>query len=116
MNSRGARGSLQNLWTEAGVHVRDVHRNLVDEPPAAMPVAPRVAAAPGPGAPGRRATMKASDFKVSAQAVDSFTVANGRKGCARPIRESQTGKISRQASAALHEATLVVVHRVPIPG
>jgi competence protein ComEC len=55
--------------------------NLLDEPSAAMPVAPRAAPQPGPGAPPAPVhNGTAYWIKVSAQADGSFTVTNGRNG------------------------------------
>ena len=55
--------------------------NLLDEPSAAMPVAPMSPPQPGPGAPAApRHDGPAYWIKVSAQADGSFTVTNGRNG------------------------------------
>jgi beta-lactamase superfamily II metal-dependent hydrolase len=53
--------------------------NLLDEPPAAMPVAPMTPPPPGPGAPPPPVhNGTAYRIKVAAQADGSFTVTNGR--------------------------------------
>jgi hypothetical protein len=53
--------------------------NLVDEPAAAMPVAPIAAPPPGPGAPPPPAhNGQAYWLKVSAQTDGTFTVTNSR--------------------------------------
>ena len=55
--------------------------NLLDEPSAAMPVAPMSPPQPGPGAPAApRHDGPAYWIKVSAQADGSFTVTNARNG------------------------------------
>jgi len=55
--------------------------NLLDEPLAAMPVAPISAPQPGPNAPAAPVHNGAAYWiKVSAQADGSFTVTNGRNG------------------------------------
>jgi competence protein ComEC len=55
--------------------------NTIDEPPAAMAVAPMAAPAPGPGAPPAPVhNGKAYWIKLSAQADGSFTVTNTRNG------------------------------------
>jgi competence protein ComEC len=55
--------------------------NLLDEPPAAMPVAPMAPPQPGPGAPPPPVhNGTAYRIKVVAQADGSFTVTNGRNG------------------------------------
>jgi hypothetical protein len=55
--------------------------NLLDEPLAAMPVAPISAPPPGPQAPPAPVhNGTAYWIKVSAQADGSFTVTNGRNG------------------------------------
>jgi competence protein ComEC len=63
--------------------------NLLDEPSAAMPVAPRAAPQPGPGAPPAPVhNGTAYWIKVSAQADGSFTVTNGRNGFTKTYRAS----------------------------
>jgi hypothetical protein len=53
--------------------------NLLDEPSAAMPIAPISAPAPGPGAPPPPVhNGQAYWIKVSAHDDGSFTVTNGR--------------------------------------
>jgi hypothetical protein len=55
--------------------------NMIDEPPATMPIAAVPAPAPGPNAPPAPAhNGKAYWIKVSAQANGSFTVTNTRNG------------------------------------
>jgi competence protein ComEC len=55
--------------------------NLIDNQPAAMPLAPATAPAPGPGAPPPPAHEgKAYWFKVSARTDGTFTVTNTRNG------------------------------------
>jgi competence protein ComEC len=55
--------------------------NTVDDPPAAMPIAPVPAPQPGPGAPPAPVhNGKAYWIKVSAQADGTFTVTNARNG------------------------------------
>ena len=57
--------------------------NLLDEPSAAMPVAPMAAPAPGPGttpAPAPTHNGTAHWFKVSAREDGSFSVTNARNG------------------------------------
>jgi competence protein ComEC len=61
--------------------------NLLDEPSAAMPVAPIAPPPPGPGAPAPpRHDGPAYWIKVSAQADGSFTVVNGRNGFSKAYR------------------------------
>src|SRR5437870_2575190 len=61
--------------------------NLLDEPSAAMPVAPIAAPAPGPNAPPAPVhNGTAFWIKVSAQADGSFTVTNGRNGFSKTYR------------------------------
>ena len=63
--------------------------NLLDEPSAAMPVAPMAPPQPGPGAaPAPLHNGTAYWIKVSAQADGSFTVANGRNGFSKTYRSS----------------------------
>jgi hypothetical protein len=55
--------------------------NTVDDQPAAMPIAPIAAPAPGPGAPPPPAHNGAAYWiKVSANKDGSFTVVNARNG------------------------------------
>jgi hypothetical protein len=55
--------------------------NLLDDPPAAMPVAPMSPPQPGPGAPPAPVhNGPAYWIKVSAQTDGSFTVTNARNG------------------------------------
>jgi beta-lactamase superfamily II metal-dependent hydrolase len=61
--------------------------NLLDEPLAAMPVAPISAPAPGPGSPPPPAHNGAAYWiKVSAQADGSFTVTNARNGFSKTYK------------------------------
>jgi beta-lactamase superfamily II metal-dependent hydrolase len=61
--------------------------NLLDEPFAAMPVAPIAAPQPGPGAPPAPVhNGTAYWIKVSAQADGSFTMTNGRNGFSKMYR------------------------------
>jgi beta-lactamase superfamily II metal-dependent hydrolase len=61
--------------------------NLLDEPSAAMPVAPIAAPAPGPNAPPAPVhNGTAFWIKVSAQADGTFTVTNGRNGFSKTYR------------------------------
>jgi competence protein ComEC len=63
--------------------------NLLDEPSAAMPVAPIPAPQPGPGAPPPPLhNGTAYWIKVSAQADGSFTVTNGRNGFSKTYKAS----------------------------
>jgi hypothetical protein len=58
--------------------------NLLDEPPAAMPVAPIAAPPPGPDAPPPPAhNGPAHWIKVTAQTDGTFTVTNTRNGFAK---------------------------------
>jgi hypothetical protein len=55
--------------------------NMIDEPPASMPIAAVPAPAPGPNAPPAPVhNGKAYWIKVSAQPNGSFTVTNTRNG------------------------------------
>jgi beta-lactamase superfamily II metal-dependent hydrolase len=61
--------------------------NLLDEPPATMPVAPMAPAQPGPGAPPAPLHNGAAyRIKVAAQADGSFTVTNGRNGFSKTYK------------------------------
>lgn len=61
--------------------------NTLDDPPAAIPVAPIPAPQPGPGAPPPPAhNGKAYWIKVSAQQDGSFTVTNTRNGFSKQYR------------------------------
>lgn len=61
--------------------------NTLDDPPAALPVAPIPAPQPGPGAPPPPAhNGKAYWIKVSAQQDGSFTVTNTRNGFSKQYR------------------------------
>jgi beta-lactamase superfamily II metal-dependent hydrolase len=61
--------------------------NVLDEPSAAMPVAPIPAPQPGPGAPPAPLhNGTAYWIKVSAQADGSFTVKNGRNGFSKTYK------------------------------
>ena len=63
--------------------------NVLDEPSAAMPVAPIPAPQPGPGAPPAPLhNGTAYWIKVSAQADGSFTVTNGRNGFSKTYKSS----------------------------
>ena len=65
--------------------------NTVDEPQAAMPIAPTAAPAPGPGAaPPPVHTGQAYGLKVSASRDGSFTVTNARNGFSK--RYAPAGK------------------------
>ena len=64
--------------------------NLLDEPSAAMPVAPMSPPQPGPGAPPAPVhNGTAYWIKVSAQADGSFTVTNGRNGFSKTYKASR---------------------------
>jgi competence protein ComEC len=66
--------------------------NLVDEPSAAMPVAPIAAPPPGPGTPPPPAhNGPAHWIKVSAQADGTFTVTNTRNGFSKTYAARKTG-------------------------
>jgi hypothetical protein len=66
--------------------------NLLDEPLAAMPVAPIPAPQPGPGAPPAPVhNGTAYWIKVSAKADGSFTVTNGRNGFSKTYRGLRPG-------------------------
>ena len=61
--------------------------NLLDEPLAAMPVAPIASPPPGPGSPPPPAhNGTAYWIKMSAQADGSFTVTNGRNGFSKTYK------------------------------
>jgi beta-lactamase superfamily II metal-dependent hydrolase len=63
--------------------------NLLDEPSAAMPVAPMSPPQPGPGAPPAPLhNGPAYWIKLSAQADGSFTVTNGRNGSSKTYMAS----------------------------
>jgi competence protein ComEC len=63
--------------------------NVLDEPSAAMPVAPMSPPQPGPGAPAAPLhNGTAYWIKVSAQADGSFTVTNGRNGFSKTYKPS----------------------------
>ncbi len=67
--------------------------NLLDQPLAAMPVAPIAAPQPGPDAPPAPVhNGMAYWIKVSAQADGSFTVTNGRNGFAKTYRAGLTDR------------------------
>jgi competence protein ComEC len=64
--------------------------NLLDEPPASMPIAPMPAPPPGPGTPPAPAhNGDAYWIKVSAARDGSFTVTNARNGFSKTYREDQ---------------------------
>ena len=64
--------------------------NLLDQPLAAMPVAPIAAPQPGPDAPPAPVHNGIAYWiKVSAQADGSFTVTNGRNGFSKTYRARQ---------------------------
>jgi competence protein ComEC len=66
--------------------------NLLDEPSAAMPVAPIAAPAPGPNAPPAPAhNGPAFWIKVSAQPDGTFTVTNARNGFAKTYSAIKPG-------------------------
>ena len=66
--------------------------NLLDEPSAAMPVAPIAAPAPGPNAPPPPAhNGPAFWIKVSAQPDGTFTVTNARNGFAKTYSAIKPG-------------------------
>jgi competence protein ComEC len=61
--------------------------NTIDDPPAAMPIAPVPAPQPGPGAPPAPVhNGKAYWIKVSAQADGTFTVTNTRNGFSKTYK------------------------------
>jgi len=61
--------------------------NVIDEPLAAIPVAPISAPAPGPGAaPPPAHNGQAYWIKVSAQQDGSFTVTNTRNGFSKTYK------------------------------
>ena len=61
--------------------------NTIDDPPAAIPVAPTPAPQPGPGAPPAPVhNGKAFWIKLSAQQDGSFTVSNARNGFSKTYR------------------------------
>ena len=63
--------------------------NLLDEPSAAMTVAPMPPPQPGPGAsPAPLHNGPAYWIKVSAQADGSFTVTNGRNGFSKTYKSN----------------------------
>src|SRR5713101_6819104 len=63
--------------------------NVLDEPSAAMPVAPLSPPQPGPGAPAAPIhNGRAYWIKVSAQADGSFIVTNGRTGFSKSYKRS----------------------------
>ncbi|PYR17331.1 MAG: MBL fold metallo-hydrolase [Acidobacteria bacterium] len=63
--------------------------NVLDEPLAAMPVAPMAPPQPGPGAPAAPLhNGTAYWIKVSAQTDGSFTVTNGRNGFSKTYKAS----------------------------
>ena len=65
--------------------------NLLDEPSAAMPVAPMSPPQPGPGArPAPLHNGTAYWIKLSAQAEGSFTVTNGRNGLSKTYKARLT--------------------------
>jgi beta-lactamase superfamily II metal-dependent hydrolase len=67
--------------------------NLLDQPLAAMPVAPIAAPQPGPDAPPAPVHNGIAYWiKVSAQADGSFTVTNGRNGFAKTYRAGLTDR------------------------
>lgn len=67
--------------------------NLVDEPQAAMPIAPTPAPAPGPGAtPPPVHDGPAFWIKVTAREDGAFTVVNGRNGFAKTYPVALVGK------------------------
>jgi beta-lactamase superfamily II metal-dependent hydrolase len=86
---------LEDLWQ---MHVSELSgqeytvpgmfiANLLDEPPAAMPVAPMPPPQPGPGAPPAPLhNGTAYRIKVAAQADGSFTVTNGRNGFSKAYK------------------------------
>jgi hypothetical protein len=63
--------------------------NVVDEPPAAMPVAPMSPPQPGPGAPPAPLHNGTSYWiKMSAEADGSFTITSGRNGLSKTYKAS----------------------------
>ena len=70
-------------YTQPGMFIA----NAVDDPQPAMPIAPRAAPQPGPGAPPPPAhNGTAYWIKVSAQPNGTFTVTNTRNGFSKTYK------------------------------
>jgi hypothetical protein len=64
--------------------------NTIDDPPAALPIAPTAAPAPGPNAPPAPVhNGKAYWIKLSAQQDGSFTVTNTRNGFSKTYKAAR---------------------------